>query len=84
MGSVRLGQTLFAAISGDHIGGRLPHLHAYTGSGEAVIELDDGSVRLSAAHGDPIRGCLKKSEVRRIIREAVTNYDVLMALWRLS
>lgn len=84
MGSVRFGQILFAAISGDHVGAKLPHLHAYVGSGEAVIELDGAAVRLSTAHGDPIRGYLKKNELRLIIREAIDNYEALLVLWRLS
>jgi hypothetical protein len=84
VGSAQFGQVLYEAISGDHASARLPHLHAYIGSGEAVIELDDGVVRLSVAHGAPIRGYLKKSELRRIIHGAVDNYDALLELWRMS
>jgi hypothetical protein len=84
VGSAQFGQVLYAAISGDHVGAQLPHVHAYIGCGEAVIELDNGVVRLSTAHGEPIRGYLKKNELRRIIRGAVDNYDALLELWRLS
>jgi hypothetical protein len=84
VGSAKFGEVLYEAISGDHAGARIPHIHAYIGSGEAIIELDNGVVRLSLAHGAPIRGNLKKSELRRIIVGAVDNYDALLELWRVS
>ncbi len=49
-----------------------------------MIEFDGGIVRLSTAHGAPIRGYLKKNELRGIIREAIRNYDALLTIWRLS
>ena len=85
MGSRRIGQVRFRAISGDHAGAKDPHLHADVGSGEVVIELiEAGNVRLSGAHGDPIRGKVTVSELRVVFRTARDNFEALMHLWRES
>ena len=85
VGSRRIGQVRFRAISGDHAEAKHPHLHADIGSGELVIEfLEDGDVRLSTAHGDPIRGKVTVSEQRVVFRIARDNFDVLIALWKES
>lgn len=85
MGSKRIGQVRFRAISGDHAGAKHPHLHADIGSGELVIEfLEGGDVRLSTAHGDPIRGGVTVSEQRVVFRTARDNFDALMILWKES
>jgi hypothetical protein len=39
VGSRRVGQVRFRAISGDHPGATIAHLHADIGSGEVIVEL---------------------------------------------
>ena len=66
VGSKRIGEVRFQAISGDHPGAPIPHLHAFFGSGEVVIELLlNGDVRLSQAHGAPIRGTVSARATHR-------------------
>jgi hypothetical protein len=84
VGSARVGQVRFQAISGDHAGAATPHLHAFVGSGEIVIELVDGAARLSLAHGSPIRGTVTRNEVRLVLAAAESTYDRLVALWKES
>ena len=85
MGSRRVGQVRFRAISGDHPGATVPHLHADIGSGEVIIELlPAGAVRLSAAHGDPIRGTVTTHELRIVLETARDAYSDLMNLWKAS
>ena len=83
MGSKRIGQVRFRAISGDHPGAEPPHLHADIGSGEVIIELlEGGDVRLSRAHGDPIRGKVTASEQRVVLTTARDSFDELKDLWK--
>ena len=85
VGSKRVGQVRFRAISGDHKGARVPHLHADIGSGEVVVEfLAHGAVRLSKAHGEPIRGRVTARELRLVLEAARDAYDELVALWKAS
>ena len=85
MGSKRCGQVLFQAISGDHPDAAIPHLHAFIGSGEFVIELlASGDVRRSEAHGSPIRGTLTAREQRVVLEEARDNHELLLELWKAS
>lgn len=85
VGSRRCGQVLFQAISGDHPGAAIPHLHAFIGSGEFVVELlANGDVRRSEAHGVPIRGTLTAREQRIILEEARHNHELLLKLWESS
>ncbi len=85
MGSKRVGQVRFRAISGDHSGAAIPHLHADIASGEVVIEfLAGGAVRLSKAHGEPIRGRVTARELRVVLETARDTYDELIALWKVS
>lgn len=85
MGSRRIGQVRFRAISGDHSGAKIPHLHADIGSGEVVVEfLAQGAVRLSKAHGEPIRGRVTAHELRLVLEAARDTYDELIALWKAS
>jgi hypothetical protein len=61
----------------------MPHLHADIGSGEVVIELlADGAVRLSQAHGAPIRGKVTMRELRIVLETASKAHVVLMNLWK--
>jgi hypothetical protein len=64
MGSKRVGEVRFQAISGDHAGARIPHLHAFIGSGEVIVELlPVKGVRLgSARRADPRHGDVARSE----------------------
>ncbi len=85
MGSKRVGQVRFRAIWGDHAGAAVPHLHADIGSGEAIVEfLASGAVRLSKAHGEPIRGRVTARELRVVLEAARDTYDELIALWKAS
>jgi hypothetical protein len=84
VGSKRIGQVRFRAISGDHAGAAIPHLHADIGSGEVVVELFPDGVRLSEAHGTPIRGPVTTSELRVVLETARDSYDDLLALWKAS
>ncbi len=65
-------------------GAATPHLHAFVGSGEIVIELVDGAARPSLAHGSPIRGTVTRNEVRLVLAAAGSAYDRLVALWKES
>lgn len=85
MGSRRVGQVRFRAISGDHSGAAIAHLHADIGSGEVVVELlPNGDVRLSQAHGAPIRGAVTTRELRIVLETARDAFDDLMTLWKAS
>ena len=85
VGSKRIGQVRFRAISGDHARAAVPHLHADIGSGEVVVELlPDGAVNLSKAHGDPIRGKITVRELRVVLETARDAYEELMSLWKAS
>lgn len=85
MGSKRFGQVRFRAISGDHAGAEIPHLHADIGSGEVVVEfLSSGIVRVSEAHGEPIRGRVSARELRIVLDTARDAADELVALWEAS
>jgi hypothetical protein len=85
VGSKRIGQVRFRAISGDHAGANIPHLHSDIGSGEVLIELlPDGTVRLSRAHGEPIRGRVTMNEVRLVLRTARDAFEDLIGLWEAS
>jgi hypothetical protein len=85
VGSKRLGQVRFQAFSGDHQGATIPHLHAFVASGEVVVELlPHGDVRLSQAHGSPIRGAVTAREVRIVLETARDNYELLVTLWKTS
>ena len=86
MGSLRLGQVLFCAISGDHPGQRPPHLHAYVGSIQVIISLlPDGSIGFSPHHPNPIRGkAAKRNQVRAVLEIAEEHYDQLQKLWEES
>ena len=82
---MRVGQVRFRAISGDHSGAKVPHLHGDIGSGEVVVEfLDDGTVRLSQTHGDPIRGRVTTRELRIVLEAARDSYHELLSLWKAS
>jgi hypothetical protein len=83
VGSRRVGQVLFTAIPGDHAGARIPHLHAYIGSGQVIIELlPGGDIRLSQAHAESIVGKVTANEVRKVMRTARDHYGILLALWK--
>lgn len=85
MGSTRVGQVRFRAISGDHSDAKITHLRADIGSGEVVGEfLAQGAVRLSKAHGEPIRGRVTAREVRLVLEASRDAYDQLVALWKAS
>ena len=84
MGSRRIGQVRFRVISGDHAGSAVPHVHADIGSGEVIVELAAGGVRLSVAHSDPIRGRVTKNELRIVLRTARDSYQQLLELWKES
>jgi hypothetical protein len=71
-------------ISGDHAGSAVPHVHADIGSGEVIVELTAGGVRLSVAHSDPIRGRVTKNELRIVLRTARDSYQQLLELWKES
>lgn len=80
-----MGRVRFRAISGDHSGAHIPHLHADIGSGEVIVEfLADETVRLSKSHGDPIRGRVTTREVRIVLEAARDSYDELIRLWKAS
>jgi hypothetical protein len=80
MGTIR-GQGLLLRVNPrDHPRAQIPHVHAWVGSGEVVIELmPDRSVRLSEQHSLPVRGNVKRSDVKKALAEAARCYDVLMA-----
>lgn len=85
MGSKRVGEVRFQAISGDHAGAAIPHLHAFIGSGEVVVELLlDGDVRLSEAHGAPVRGAVTARELRIALETARDHHETLIILWKAS
>jgi hypothetical protein len=85
VGSRRIGQVRFRAISGDHGGATVPHLHADIGSGEVIVELlPDGSVRLSHAHSASIRGRVTTRELRIVLTTARDAYEELLDLWKAS
>ena len=84
MGSIRIGQVRFRVISGDHAGSAVPHVHADIGSGEVIVELASGGVRLSVAHSDPIRGRVTRNELRIVLRTARDSYQQLLELWKES
>jgi hypothetical protein len=71
-------------ISGDHAGSAVPHVHADIGSGEVIVELAAGGVRLSVAHSDRIRGRVTKNELRIVLRTARDSYQELLELWKES
>jgi hypothetical protein len=85
MGSRHIRGVRFQAISGDHPGASVPHVHAYVGSGQVLVELLPwGEVRVSKAHRSSIRGIISLSEERHVLLIAKSAYDELMALWRMS
>ena len=63
----------------------MPHVHAFIGSGEMVVELlTNGDARLSLAHGAPIRGTITSREERTVLRAAKDYHEALMLLWKAS
>jgi len=85
MGSRRIRGVRFRAISGDHAGGPIPHLHADIGAGEVVVELlPERVVRLSQLHRASVRGNVTQSERRRVLEIARDAFDELIALWEAS
>jgi hypothetical protein len=85
VGSTRVGQVRFHVFSGDHPGSAIPHLHAHIGSGEVVVEiLPNGDVRLSRAHGSPIRGTIGAREQRIVLETARDHSELLIELWKAS
>ncbi len=56
------------------------HVHAFTGSGEVIIELlDNGKVRLDQ-RVDAVRGA-KRSDVKKALEAAVSAHARLVKLW---
>jgi hypothetical protein len=85
MGSRRIGGVRFQALSGDHAGAAIPHLHAFVGGAEVIVELlPDGKARTSHAHRASIYGKVSASDLRRVIRIAEAAYAELIMLWRMS
>lgn len=80
MGTIRGRGVLLKVNPRDHPQAKAPHVHAWVGSGEVVIELmRDRSVRLSEQHSLPIRGNVKRSDVNKALAEAARCYDLIMA-----
>jgi hypothetical protein len=80
VGSVKGRGVLFRVLPNDHPGAPVPHVHAWIGAGEVVIELmPDRTVRLSERHPVPVRGDVKRSEVRKALNEAAEHYDASMS-----
>jgi hypothetical protein len=80
-----VGEVRFQAFAGDHAGARTAHLHAFTGSGEVVVELLlNGDVRLSQAHGAAVRGTVTSREQRVVLAAARDHHTALMMLWEAS
>jgi hypothetical protein len=50
-----------------------------------IVELlPQGDVRLSKAHGEPIRGLVTTRELRIVLRTARDAHDDLLDLWKAS
>ena len=80
MGTIRGHGVLLRVNPRDHPRAQIPHVHAWVGNGEVVIELlHDGSVRLSEQHPIPIRGNVKRSDVKKALLEAARCYFMLIA-----
>jgi hypothetical protein len=57
------------------------HVHAFTASGECVIDLlEGGNVRLSSRK--KARKRITESEIRKALKAADAAYDLLVALWK--
>jgi hypothetical protein len=73
MGTIRVGEVRFRVWSHDHAP---RHVHAFLGSGFAVLVLEaDGTVLVREEIG------LTRSELRKTIAAAVSAFDRLVALW---
>lgn len=72
-------------FAGDHAGSTVPHLHGFVTSGEIIVELlADGSVRLSKAHGSPVRGKATARDQKVVLTTAADNFELLLGLWKES
>jgi hypothetical protein len=58
------------------------HVHGFTGETEAVVDLcADGNIAL-ADRKDAVRpATAKRSDIRKILNEAVLHFEELVALW---
>lgn len=79
VGSLKLGGVRFVAYSNDH---PPKHVHGFSGETEAIVDLRlDRTVAL-ANRDDAVRPAnAKRSDVKKILREAAAHFDELTALW---
>ena len=79
VGSVRIDAVWFQVYVGDH----LPiHVHGFYSETEVIIDLlDDGTVMVSPRENNPKPSNAKRSDVRKVLKYASANYDILKALW---
>jgi hypothetical protein len=77
--SLRFGGIRFVAYSNDH---PPRHVHGFSGETEAIVDLrPDGNVTL-AKRSDAIRPAnAKRSDVKKILKAAMENFEELTALW---
>ncbi len=76
MSTIRVSGVRFRVHPQDH---EPRHIHSYVGDGHVIIELRAGSVVL-ADRDDAVCNA-KASEVRKVVRVAAENIDVLITLW---
>lgn len=79
MSSLRFGEVWFVAYPQDH---EPRHVHGFAGRAEVIVDLRaDGNIAL-ADRPDAIRPAnARRSEVRKILREAAAHFDELVSLW---
>jgi hypothetical protein len=78
MGTIRVAGIRFFARPLDH---DPPHVHAFTGSGEVIVELlGNGRVRLSD-RDDAVRGATL-SDVKKSLKAAAAAHSMLFDLWK--
>jgi hypothetical protein len=77
--SLRFGGVRFVTYSNDH---PPRHVHGFSGETEAIVDLRrDGNVAL-AKRSDAVRPAnAKRSDVKKILKAAMENFEELTALW---
>lgn len=85
MGTRILGGIRFRVYAGDHDGAVIPHVHARFPEGTVVIEIySDNGVAVSRAHKNPIERSVKTPQIKRALRTAAANVEILRELWKES
>ncbi len=81
MGSKTFDGVRFAAFTYDHLP---PHVHGYYAEVRVIVQLVDGTARLSFRRDAILPRSGKRSDVNHVLRTATKYQAELMELWRVA